>query len=111
MTAETADGLGCAAEDVLVCSTGVIGHFLPREKLAAGIPAAAERLAATPQAFHEAARGMMTTDTFPKQATRELELGGCTIRLSGAAKGAAMIGPNHGHDARRRDDRRAALGR
>jgi len=94
MTAEAAQRLGCAAEDVLVCSTGVIGRFLPREKLAAGIPTACERLAGTPQAFADAARAMMTTDTVPKQSTRAAEISGKTVRVSGAAKGAAMIGPN-----------------
>lgn len=94
MTAEVARQLDCAAESVLVCSTGVIGHFLPMEKISAGIPRAAEALEDSPEAFHSAARGMMTTDTFPKQATREITFGGKTARVSGAAKGAAMIAPN-----------------
>lgn len=94
MTALAAEKIGCAAEDVLVCSTGVIGRFLPREKLEAGIPAAASQLAETPAAFHNAARAMMTTDTFPKQAMRTAELGGKVARISGVAKGAAMIAPN-----------------
>jgi glutamate N-acetyltransferase / amino-acid N-acetyltransferase len=94
MTGLAASQIGCAAEDVLVCSTGVIGRFLPREKLEIGIPAAAKQLAAHPAAFLNAARGIMTTDTFPKQATRSGEIGGKTIRISGAAKGAAMIAPN-----------------
>lgn len=94
MTAQTAAQLGCHEDDVLVCSTGVIGRFLPRDALSAGIPAAARKLSAEPAAFHDAARGMMTTDTFPKQATRLGEVGGATVRISGAAKGAAMIAPN-----------------
>jgi glutamate N-acetyltransferase/amino-acid N-acetyltransferase len=94
MAAEIAQKLGCSAEDVLVCSTGVIGQFLPREKLAAGLPAVVEKLADTPEAFADAAGGMMTTDTFAKQAIRQAELAGRTVRVSGAAKGAAMIGPN-----------------
>ena len=53
-----------------------------------------EKLAADPQSFHEAARGMMTTDTFPKLATRSGEIGGRSVRVSGVAKGAAMIAPN-----------------
>jgi glutamate N-acetyltransferase/amino-acid N-acetyltransferase len=53
-----------------------------------------EQLSATPAAFANAARGIMTTDTFPKQFTREAKIGGTTIRVSGAAKGAAMIAPN-----------------
>jgi glutamate N-acetyltransferase/amino-acid N-acetyltransferase len=94
MTAELANHLGCDAEDVLVCSTGVIGHFLPLEKLKSGIPLAFGQLANTPEAFHNAARAIMTTDTVPKQAMRELEVEGKPVRISGCAKGAAMIGPN-----------------
>jgi glutamate N-acetyltransferase/amino-acid N-acetyltransferase len=94
MTAQTAAALGCDEHDIFVCSTGVIGRFLPREKLQSGIPEAVRRLAAGPEAFLLAARGIMTTDTFPKQATRTAEMGGAAVRMSGAAKGAAMIGPN-----------------
>lgn len=94
MTAAAAEGIGCSAEDVLVCSTGVIGRLLPREKLAAGIPMVAKGLTPGAEGFHRAARGMMTTDTRPKQATRTLQIGGKTVRISGAAKGAAMISPN-----------------
>jgi glutamate N-acetyltransferase / amino-acid N-acetyltransferase len=94
MTAQAASQLGCAAEDILVCSTGVIGRFLPREKLEAGIPLAIGQLASTPVALLSAACGIMTTDTFPKQATREGEIGEKMVRVSGVAKGAAMIAPN-----------------
>lgn len=94
MTAQVAARLGCTAEDVLVCSTGVIGRFLPIDTIQAGIPIVVEKLSADPQSFHEAARGMMTTDTFPKLATRAAEIDGRTVRVSGAAKGAAMIAPN-----------------
>lgn len=94
MTAEVAGLLGCPAEDVLVCSTGVIGRFLPREILAAGFPRVVAELAATSQAFTNAAKGIMTTDTVPKQATRTVSMNGKTVRISGVAKGAAMIGPN-----------------
>jgi glutamate N-acetyltransferase / amino-acid N-acetyltransferase len=94
MTEQTAAAINCAAEDVVVCSTGIIGHFLPKDVIEAGIPAVAGQLATTPEAFHNAARGMMTTDTFAKQATRTLDIGGTTVNVSAAAKGAAMIGPN-----------------
>ena len=94
MTAHVAEQLGCDAEQILVCSTGVIGQFLPMEKLDAGIPQAVQQLAATPESFHNAALGMMTTDTFVKQSMREIEIGGKRVRVSGAAKGAAMIAPN-----------------
>lgn len=94
MTAEIASRLECPEDDVLVCSTGVIGRFLPRNKLDAGLPLVVENLAETPDAFERAARGMMTTDTVPKQAVREIEIGGQPVRVGGSAKGAAMIGPN-----------------
>lgn len=94
MTGLVAERIGCDPENVLVCSTGVIGRFLPREKLEAGIPQAVEQLAGTPEAFHNAARAMMTTDTFAKQSLREVAIGGKVVRVSGAAKGAAMIAPN-----------------
>jgi glutamate N-acetyltransferase / amino-acid N-acetyltransferase len=94
MTAEVANRLDCSPEDVLVCSTGVIGRFLPREKLAAGIPAAAGRLSPSPESFCDAATAMMTTDTFPKLATRSRRVGTSELRVSGVAKGAAMIAPN-----------------
>jgi glutamate N-acetyltransferase/amino-acid N-acetyltransferase len=94
MTAEVAGQLGCPAEDVLVCSTGVIGRFLPREKLAAGIPNVAGRLTSTAEGFRAAATAIMTTDTFPKLATACRQVGGAKVRVSGVAKGAAMIAPN-----------------
>jgi glutamate N-acetyltransferase/amino-acid N-acetyltransferase len=94
MTAQVARPLGCAEDDVLVCSTGVIGRFLPREKLADGIPIAMNRLASASGSFRDAATAMMTTDTFPKTAARTREIAGAKITVSGAAKGAAMIAPN-----------------
>lgn len=94
MTGLVAGGLDVAAEDVLVCSTGIIGRFLPRTPLEAGIPAAIEQLGADAESFLNAARGMMTTDTVPKQSTRIVSVGGQEVRVSGVAKGAAMIAPN-----------------
>jgi len=94
MTGLVAKELGCGEDDVLVCSTGVIGRFLPKDKLEAGIPAAAQLLAATPAALEDAARGIMTTDTFPKISSRNAQLGGQSARITGVAKGAAMIAPN-----------------
>jgi glutamate N-acetyltransferase / amino-acid N-acetyltransferase len=94
MTALTAKSLGCDAEDVVVCSTGVIGRFLPKDVLETGIPAVAKQLDVSPQAFNNAARAMMTTDTFAKQTTRTVDVAGTSVRISAVAKGAAMIGPN-----------------
>jgi len=86
----------CGAEEdqVLVLSTGVIGAFLPMDKIAQGITAAAGKLAADEAALVSAARGMMTTDTVHKLAGRSLEVSGRQIRITGLAKGAAMMGPN-----------------
>ncbi len=94
MTALAAEQLGCFEDDVLVCSTGVIGRFLPRAPLTAGIPAVVAALGAGADSLEDAARAMMTTDTFPKTSMREAKLGGVTVRISGVAKGAAMIAPN-----------------
>jgi glutamate N-acetyltransferase / amino-acid N-acetyltransferase len=94
MTEEVARRLGCVADDVLVCSTGVIGRFLPCDKIGDGIAAVAGRLAATPEAFREAATAIMTTDTYPKLVSRTRKASTGEFTVSGAAKGAAMIGPN-----------------
>jgi glutamate N-acetyltransferase/amino-acid N-acetyltransferase len=86
----------CGAEEdqVLILSTGVIGKFLPMDKIEQGIAAAAVKLGSSEAALISAARGMMTTDTVHKLAGRSLELSGRWIQITGMAKGAAMIGPN-----------------
>ncbi len=94
MTAETAALLGCDEHDVLVCSTGVIGVPLPMARLRQGIPAAADALGASSVHLQQAATAMMTTDTFHKTASREIRNSAGIVRVSGAAKGAAMIAPN-----------------
>src|SRR5262249_42634813 len=94
MTAVAARALGCRPEQMLVCSTGVIGQHLPMPQIEAGILATTTLLADTPAAFDDLARAILTTDTRIKTATREIEIDGTTIRLTGVAKGAAMIGPN-----------------
>ncbi|MCA9041820.1 MAG: bifunctional glutamate N-acetyltransferase/amino-acid acetyltransferase ArgJ [Planctomycetaceae bacterium] len=94
MTAQVAAHLKCEPAQMLVCSTGVIGHFLPKDKLEAGIPAVVEKLSATDEALEQGARGMMTTDTFPKLVSRKIEVGGTEVTITGVAKGAAMIAPN-----------------
>ena len=94
MTATLAREVGGPAEDFLVCSTGVIGRFLPKEKIAAGIPLAVEKLGRTPEHLETAARSIMTTDTVPKMVTRRLTSGGKTWTVTGVCKGAAMIAPN-----------------
>ncbi|MCC7425205.1 MAG: bifunctional glutamate N-acetyltransferase/amino-acid acetyltransferase ArgJ [Planctomycetaceae bacterium] len=93
MTAAVGKLLGTTGEDVLVCSTGVIGRFLPMEKLQSGIAAIVPTLGASVGHFNAAARAMMTTDTFAKEVSQQVDAaGGC--RVYGCAKGAAMIAPN-----------------
>jgi len=94
MTAELAGQLGCAATDVLVCSTGVIGVPLPMPLLLQGIPQAVAQLGNTDQHFLNAATAIMTTDTFPKLTSCDVAVSGGTVRVSGVCKGAAMIAPN-----------------
>ena len=86
--------LGCETEQVLVASTGVIGHQLPMPRVEAGLRAALDDLSDDPARFHEASRAIMTTDTRPKIVSLRREVNGGTITLLGLAKGAAMIGPN-----------------
>jgi glutamate N-acetyltransferase/amino-acid N-acetyltransferase len=89
-----AEACGAQPEQALVMSTGVIGVFLPMDKIAAGTKAAQAKLANDEAAFHAASRGILTTDKGPKVTSRQLSLGGRTIHLAGMAKGAGMIGPN-----------------
>ena len=74
-------------------STGVIGEFLPMEKIAAGIPEIAKKLGNDEASLVVAARGMMTTDTVHKIAGRTVSIEGRKFQITGMAKGAAMIGP------------------
>lgn len=83
-----------SAEQALVLSTGIIGEFLPLEKIAAGITAAQKTLGEDSQSLTAAARGMMTTDTVEKLAGRSIKLSSAEVTVVGMAKGAAMIGPN-----------------
>ena len=94
MTALTAQELGCATEQVLVCSTGVIGRTLPMPAVEKGIRSAAGHLSEKTRALHDAANAILTTDTRIKVATRTVSVQGTEVRLTGFAKGAAMIGPN-----------------
>ena len=75
-------------------STGVIGVFLPMERIAKGIAAAAEKLSNDDASLLAAAHGITTTDKGPKLAGREVVLAGKTRRITGFCKGAGMIGPN-----------------
>jgi glutamate N-acetyltransferase/amino-acid N-acetyltransferase len=90
----TAEAVGCRPEQMLVCSTGVIGRHLPMPCIETGIRAAAEQLDASAAAFDHAAQAILTTDTRTKVSSQTIQAAGSEIRLVGFAKGAAMIGPN-----------------
>jgi len=81
---------GCAPENVLTGSTGVIGVPLPMDKLEAGLASASPARSGGA----DAARAIMTTDTHPKQAQESFELNGREVRIGGMAKGSGMIHPN-----------------
>ena len=90
--AAVAELMGIEARQVLPFSTGVILEQLPVEKLVAGLPGAQAALRA--DGWHEAAHGIMTTDTVAKARSVQVTLGGKTITLTGISKGAGMIKPN-----------------
>jgi glutamate N-acetyltransferase/amino-acid N-acetyltransferase len=94
MAAVAAQAGGCRPEQMLVCSTGVIGRHLPMTKIEDGIDRAGRGLEAGVSAFERAARAILTTDTRIKVSTQAVSIGGNEVRLTGFAKGAAMIGPN-----------------
>ncbi len=87
-----ARAIGCAPSDIYLASTGVIGEPLAAEKFASVADDLTQRADAGP--WIEAARAIMTTDTFPKVATRTIDLGGVNVTLNGIAKGAGMIAPD-----------------
>jgi glutamate N-acetyltransferase/amino-acid N-acetyltransferase len=93
MTAEAAaTAVDCTPDEVFISSTGVIGEPLDASRFAHLLDGLAK--AAAPDAWHDAARAIMTTDTFPKLATRTVRLGGTDVALNGFAKGAGMIAPD-----------------
>lgn len=92
MCEQAARAIGAASDEVMVCSTGVIGVALPIERIAAGIPRVVEAL--TPTGWEAAADAICTTDAFRKMAGCHWSVGGRDARLIGMAKGAGMIHPN-----------------
>ena len=87
--------LGVDAQQVLPFSTGVIMETLPVERIEAALPALVAALRpADGAAWAEAAQGIMTTDTLPKAASRQVGIGGRTVTVTGISKGAGMIRPN-----------------
>jgi glutamate N-acetyltransferase/amino-acid N-acetyltransferase len=89
--AQVAGHLGCAASEVFVSSTGVIGVPLPKDKARAGVAAA---LAAESCTWEDAARTIGTTDTFTKGATAQAVIDGKTVTLCAIIKGSGMIAPD-----------------
>jgi glutamate N-acetyltransferase / amino-acid N-acetyltransferase len=92
-TAETMAKLAhCHPREVYIASTGVIGEPPPREKILAGTTEAAHSASAS--GWLDAARAIMTTDTFPKLATQRAEIDGVPITINGFTKGSGMIAPD-----------------
>ncbi len=87
-----AEALSIAPEQVLPFSTGVILEHLPIERLTAGVPGAVADL--RPNAWVDAARAIMTTDTAPKGVSRVIQIDGKDVTITGMSKGAGMIKPN-----------------
>lgn len=92
MTQIAAESIKAEANQVFVCSTGVIGHFLPMDKIEAGIKAACDICSA--EGGQAAALAIQTTDTFVKRSAYELEIDGKVVKIAGIAKGSGMIHPN-----------------
>lgn len=96
MCAAAASALGCAPEDVLVASTGVIGQTLKVDVIEKGVPELFGLLERSDKASDAAAHAIMTTDTVKKECAAEVIIGGKTVRIGGIAKGSGMIHPNMG---------------
>ncbi|UCF00286.1 MAG: bifunctional glutamate N-acetyltransferase/amino-acid acetyltransferase ArgJ [Planctomycetota bacterium] len=94
MCAETAEQIDADPRNVLVTSTGIIGKQLPIGKITKGIAKATVELSASPKAGLDFAKAIMTTDTKPKQAVRQVEISGKKVTIAGVIKGAGMIAPN-----------------
>jgi glutamate N-acetyltransferase/amino-acid N-acetyltransferase len=84
--------VGCKPNEIFLASTGVIGEPLDATKFAPVMQGLANSVAGT--FFHEAARAIMTTDTFPKVATATARIGKTKVTINGIAKGAGMIAPD-----------------
>jgi glutamate N-acetyltransferase/amino-acid N-acetyltransferase len=92
--ASVARTLRCKPEQILVCSTGVIGLPLRVERILRAVPSLATKRSKRPEAYAQFTRAIMTTDTRRKLAVGNCRIGGKKVRLLGCAKGAGMIHPN-----------------
>ena len=89
---EVAKRLGCKPEEVFTASTGVIGQPLPADRVVSALDDLHRGLGEG--GFDRAARAIVTTDTFPKGATRTATIGGVAVTINGIAKGSGMIAPD-----------------
>ena len=94
MCKTTARHLKINAADVVVASTGIIGEFLPMQKISTGIGRAVKKLRCSAASDRAAASAIMTTDTVPKCSSLHCRCGGQMVHLAGIAKGSGMIAPN-----------------
>jgi glutamate N-acetyltransferase/amino-acid N-acetyltransferase len=94
MCRKSAELLHIQPEQVLIASTGIIGHRLPIETVCQGIEKAAACLSDSRTGGMNFAKAILTTDTKVKTSCRTLKLNGKTVTLAGTVKGAGMIGPN-----------------
>jgi len=88
----TANALGVQEEQVMVSSTGVIGQYLPMEKIVPAIAEVKSKLSRSGSS--DAAEAIMTTDTYPKEAAVKFTIGDAVATIGGVAKGSGMIAPN-----------------
>ena len=96
MCAAAAKAIGCAPEDVLVSSTGVIGQTINVKVIEDGVPELYGLLERSDAASDAAAHAIMTTDTTKKEFAAEVFIGGTAVHIGGIAKGSGMIHPNMG---------------
>ena len=91
---ETARHMRCRPDEILVCSTGVIGVLLPVEKILRSLPGVTRNRRPSARSFAEFSLAICTTDTRPKTADTSFKMAGKRVHLVGCAKGAGMIHPN-----------------
>ena len=94
MTEVLGECLNIPKENILPTSTGVIGVYLPMDKVVNGIKKTASKLSDSEKSAKDAVQGIMTTDTFEKTVSVEIILKGKSVKISGIAKGSGMIHPN-----------------
>jgi glutamate N-acetyltransferase/amino-acid N-acetyltransferase len=92
ITKTASEILNCDENQIFTASTGVIGELLPAKKITDILPETMGNLSDT--AWESAARAIMTTDTYPKMATKTANIGGKIITINGFAKGSGMIAPD-----------------